>query len=786
YASSQKHVVVVLTLADSFDAFGRETDELKQELSEARRVSARQERVITPTGEPEIAAIVTHRLFRSVDQAAAQAIAHAYQGTFVRLIDQGTDLPQDASRAEYARGIVQCYPFHPELLNALNRKVSTIPNFQKTRGALRLLAAVVRQLWDQRPAGTLLIHPFHIDLSVAQISEDLTSRLVRPAFQQVIEADIVSPLLGSPSHAQSIDSNWVASGKPPYASRVATTILLHSLTQGTASGLPLADLMLATVQPQDDPTLIAKAIERLVDSCWFLDYDGRNFRFKTEPALNKIVADEMALVGKMKAKSELDGRIRQIWKKGVLQPVYFPVEAADVDDDAGPPKLVIIHYDAAAVTVATSAPPDLVRKLAERTGSLEGYRTYRNNVLFLVADQGQLERMVEVAQRHLAFARIVGDAGRMGEFNREQRDKLKDMQKTSELEVRVAITRTYSHFYYPSADAPQKHASLSHEVLPPQDQGDIDHDQSQVVLRMLRQLDKVITADTPDMAPTYVRAKAWDSGQPSMSVEDLRRAFAKRMSLRILLDINQLKKTIRSGIQHNVWVYYDTIEQLGYNATVPPPSPQISDDVLLYLPDEARRQGLKLKGDQAAEPEATCPVCHHPISQCACDDGEIGSEGGSGGSIGGNRGGGPARKVIYLHAEGAPAQAFQAIVDQCGDQGVRALTRLVIMIEGTGKAGASDVRALGLIIPQMGKGQFQLEQSLGAEFGPGEQLSVSFKGGWDRYKRLKAVTEAFSGEASKLNVRTTLRADFAEPLEANGSQFQTIRDVFGSMDMGRL
>jgi predicted AAA+ superfamily ATPase len=36
--------------------------------------------------------------------------------------------------------MVNDYPFHPELLTTLNRKTSTIPNFQKTRGALRLLA----------------------------------------------------------------------------------------------------------------------------------------------------------------------------------------------------------------------------------------------------------------------------------------------------------------------------------------------------------------------------------------------------------------------------------------------------------------------------------------------------------------------------------------------------------------------------------------------------------------------------------------------------------------------
>lgn len=775
YAASREHVVVVLTLADEADAFGQETEELKRELGEASRVSARQERVITPTSEVEIAAIVTHRLFNKVDQSAAQVAAATYTETYQRLLSQGVELPQKAGRAEFSSEMAAAYPFHPELLNTLNRKVSTIPNFQKTRGALRLLAVVVRRLWQERPAGAGLIHPHHIDLRVTQIADDLTSRLGRPAFQQVIDADIGSELIGSQAHAQVIDSPWIAAGKPPYAQRVATTVFLHSLTQVGASGVVPAELMLAVLEPSDDPTLIAKAAERLVDSCWFLDYDGQRYRFKTEPALNKIVADEVALVGKTKAKAELDGRIRQIWRKGVFLPAYFPSEAADVDDDANAPKLAIIHYDAATTTQAVATPPDLVRKLAERAGTSEGYRIYRNNVLFLVADQGQLDRMVEVAQRYLAIDRIVNDAGRMTEFNEEQRKKLRTMQGTAELDVRVAITRAYSHLFYPSADAPSNHAQLSREVLQAQDQGEIEKDQSQVILRVLRQLDKVQTADANPLAPTYVKAKAWDSGQGQMTTEDLRRNFAKRVSLRMLLDLNQLKKTVAQGVQNEIWIYYDAVEQVGYNNKTALPSIQIGDDTALYLPEEARRLQIRIKGEEKAGPEKTCPVCGNPISRCTCDD-EVDDHGGGGEEV---------RRIGPLRGEGVPSQAFQKLLDQCSDHGVKKLVRLTLHLEGTGKAAASDLRALGLAIPQLGKGQFQLQQNFGAEFA-GEQLSVTFTGGWDRYKRLKTLTESFGQEASKLNVRTKLQVDFSDGLPVEGDQLRTIREVFASLDMGKI
>ena len=434
-------IVVVLTLADAGDAFAKETAQLREQLAEARRISARQERVITPTGETEIAAIVRHRLFSHIDETVAREAVRFYADAYRPWSEQNVALPQRALRAEYAQEIADDYPFHPELLNTLNRKVSTIPNFQKTRGALRLLALVVRQLWEQRPADTWLIHPHHVSLVVPAIVEDLTSRLERPAFKQVIEADIASPKKGSPAHAQILDRAWVDAGKAPYTRHVATAVFLHSLTQGIASGVDPADLLLAVLAPGDEPLLVHKAAELLYDKGWFFEWDGHRYRFKTEPSLNKIVTDEMGMVGRTKAKKELDSRIRQVWKSGIFKAEYFRQEAGEVDDDAGLPKLVVLHYDAATATAAEPIPPELVRKIADYAGTLEAYRRFRNNLVFLVADDERVDEMVQTAQRYLAIARITGDAERMAEFTAEQRTKLKKMGEAAELDVRVAITR---------------------------------------------------------------------------------------------------------------------------------------------------------------------------------------------------------------------------------------------------------------------------------------------------------------------------------------------------------
>src|SRR5690606_35193742 len=131
--------------------------------------SARQEMVIQPTGEKDIAAIVRHRLFESVDPAAGAEAAAAYAEAYRAWSDQGVDLPSRALQAGYAQEFEAGYPFHPELLTTLERKTSTIPNFQKTRGALRLLARVVRALWTEGPEAPA-IHLHHVPLAVSSVA----------------------------------------------------------------------------------------------------------------------------------------------------------------------------------------------------------------------------------------------------------------------------------------------------------------------------------------------------------------------------------------------------------------------------------------------------------------------------------------------------------------------------------------------------------------------------------------------------------------------------------------
>ena len=242
----------------------------------------------------------------------------------------------------------------------------------------------------------------------------------------------------------------------------------------------------------------------------------------------------------------------------------------------------------------------------------------------------------------------------------------------------------------------------------------------------------------------------------------MRKEFARRISLPLLLDINQLKKTIKSGIQAEEWVYYVAEEQVAYGVNSPPPVIACSDETGLYEVAEARSKGIKLKGEDKAQP--VCPVCHKMPCECVI----------------------PPPPASRLHAEGSPSQAFQCLSDLCAESKVECLQRLSIKIAGSGSMGAKELKSLGLAVPQMGKGEYHFDQNLTCEFGKDESLTCVFKGPWDRYKRLKQVTDAFAGEAKKAHMGTMLHIDFPDGLEVTGDQFSAIRDALANLEIGKV
>lgn len=582
-AGSCNNLVFVYSLASSSDTFADETAELQETV----RASARQERIVSPSTDVEIYNIVKQRLFQRVDEKAAKKAAQEYLNAYR---SSRTNLPDGCQDATYSQTIESSYPIHPELFNLLTKKIASIPNFNRTRGALRLFAIAVRELWRDRTNWMPMIHAHHLPIGVnEEITNELTSRLERPLMRLPIQADIYNAS-GREAHAQLQDQDWMAAGKPPFSTWIGRTIFLHSINQGVVAGIRRAELNLSLLTPGIETGFVESALERLSTVAWYLDHDPITSiaRFKEEPSINKIIAEEKEQVGRTEAKDDLRSRRDTIFANRYFTLVSSPESPSDVDDAADSIALCVIDFNEATVQSSMDAAPQIIEQIFNSTGDSGKFRIFRNRLLFLLANQQELERAIDVAREYRAIQNILKSQNRLDDLSESQQKELKSREGRLSLDVRIALTNAYRHLFYPSNDPVKAPKGLMHYPLPAQDASDVKgkSNQQEAILKALKDCQKIRADDTQPYAPAYVLQKVWATGLDSISTKGLKEAFAKDLALNLFLDAetSKLRTTIAQGLTSGQWdlkvadrVYIKTDAPL-----IPPDIIEFSDRMVLY------------------------------------------------------------------------------------------------------------------------------------------------------------------------------------------------------------
>src|SRR5579884_317214 len=175
-------VLVVSLPASSLEVPAEDRAQAEEMFQSVHKVIGRTELIETPVTQDEVFGVLRRRLFRHAgdDQAAKRAVDAftTYYEQFARFFPETFRSPQ------YRERMRQAYPFHPELIDVLYQRWGPHPQFQRTRGALRLLALVLRRLWNQRPGSAYLIQPHHIDLADRHVRAEVV-RLLDGAFEAI-------------------------------------------------------------------------------------------------------------------------------------------------------------------------------------------------------------------------------------------------------------------------------------------------------------------------------------------------------------------------------------------------------------------------------------------------------------------------------------------------------------------------------------------------------------------------------------------------------------------------
>lgn len=234
------------------------------------------------TGAPDRKQVALHRLVDSVDVPRATEAVDTYLESYRPITEQIRIGDMNRLRDE----MIHCYPFHPDTLDLVFQRYSSVArqddrSYQNSRGALMLLAHVLRQTLDtvDGETGQLrnldLVLPGDISLSIGTVGDDLA----------MLNADLV----------QRARENLTESEQVELATPILSTILLHSMgdpKEERSLGARLEDILTACVRPASEQSgavtigAVDAALARLEDTALNVHQEQNPTRWLFRPEVN--------------------------------------------------------------------------------------------------------------------------------------------------------------------------------------------------------------------------------------------------------------------------------------------------------------------------------------------------------------------------------------------------------------------------------------------------------------------------------------------------------------------
>lgn len=731
--ANEPHAALVITTTQVTDTFGDETVKVLEAIVSAQALIARKEHVIHPSEEADLPKILARRLFTSVDSSVAAVVAAEYSAAAQDAFGRGADLPERMAGSAWSADIARTYPFHPDLITVLDKRLSTIPNFQRTRGALRLLARTVRVLWEEHPEGAQLIHLHHIDLADKELANDLSSRLDKATFDPVIRVDIASQPGSEPSHAEQVDAHIGA----PFARRLAITAYMYSLTRDVP-GVPATALIGAVLAPGDDPNVIAKALDNLENSAWYLHTDARGYRFSVEPSLAKLIQEAESVITLGKAKQTATDILAGLFKDSALKVrrTWEDSKIPDRDDDAW---LVVLHWDEFGVTngvTDVNVIPSQITDLWTKTPA-GGVREYRNRLVFLAPSASTHESMLRTVRRHLALKELTSSGETVKALPEDKRKELSDRAKQSDLEARVAVCNHMNLLYIPQA------GGLETVELDVVTQASVKPNQSDAVLDRLAAMEKTLAAGDKPLDPGWIKSKLGAQLDSALSTVELVRAFARRTDLKLVLDRGQVTALVGAGVKNGIWEYHDVERgDAGWVAKEDPITAlRIAENTYLFP------IGSKPKPVNAETPAA--PILP-PLPKKAAG--------------------------IVFQATGKTDVAIQSARQKAIDAKKSEVRELHLSIDELGKGTGAELAKLFSVVPTTTPDSTLIyEIKVGVALAdPAHRMQVDFLGGPPDFQPLRSALEHVL-KTHEATVKASIVAKFVPPIALSGDAFADLQ-----------
>lgn len=437
------------TQADDVEVGGQRG---REALDRLRNVVGRVESSWRPASAEESFEIVRRRLFEPLTDPAQFKDRDVVARTFADLYrTQQAEFPPECRDAEYEQRMKAAYPIHPEIFDRLYTDWSTLVKFQRTRGVLRLMAAVIHSLWEKGDRNPLIM-PANISIDDPRVQFELT-RYLTDNWVPVIEKDVDGPS----SLPLRLDREVPNLGKFSATRRVARAIYLGSAPTTTAAHRGLEDrrVKLGCVMPSEQPAVFGDALRRLAGAATYLYQDGPRYWYSTQPTVTKLADDRAEQLKRDPDKivAELDKRLREdLRRTGDFSRIHpLPSSGQDVPDDLDA-RLVVLGVDYPYSKEPGSPAEAAAKAILEARGNTP--RLYRNTLVFLAADKTRLQDLDEATRKYLAWESILGEKVQL-DLSPLQVKQAETQKAAADGAVMARIPETYQWLLVPVQSSPQ-------------------------------------------------------------------------------------------------------------------------------------------------------------------------------------------------------------------------------------------------------------------------------------------------------------------------------------------
>ena len=399
---------------------------------------------VKPVDDEEIYEVVRRRLFdRITNYDVIEQVARKYKDMYHNRRDS---LPAEADRVAYVERIKKAYPFHPELIDLFHIRWGSDSKFQRTRGVLRLLASIVKDLWSRKSslAGTqALIQTSDVRLENLPTLQSQITSLMGSQWDSVMHADV----FGTISNAYKLDEQNVGNhiGEYHLATAVTTTVLMASIGSSSQRGLTLKQLKLCLLKPDAfqhiDIDSTVNQLENVVHYMYKSSIGGeQSFWFQSKPNINILVNQAKGDV----KEEEVNAEIMRMVKQSVANLGQVKVLVDPTGDMPEQKQLtfVVMHpkYTVAAGGDVSRSAQYAIKQMAQMKGSSQ--RVYRNTMLFLVCSEAGKAALSMKLREYLACDKIMTEYS--SQLDQDQRKDIADRKRMSGDAAKEQLIHAYN------------------------------------------------------------------------------------------------------------------------------------------------------------------------------------------------------------------------------------------------------------------------------------------------------------------------------------------------------